>query len=182
MPCFHNGVAEVFKMMEHGDEINLSSPIKLFPRASLPERSGLLQIISSVLEYRVEKKDCCIDISGMLVLFQSRVASLQPLEDFFSQDGEGPRLSVQRHPRALTTSYLRAVPSLFCPSSVLPDATAGGGSGRVAGIALPRSAPPSGACSRDKTPEGLLWSVPPEDSALLPRQDLLGIPHHAQSV
>ena len=83
-PRFHNGVTEVFKMMEHGDEINLSSPIRFFPCASPPEISGLLQIISSVLVYRVEKKDCCIDISVIFVLFQSRAGSLQPLKDFFT--------------------------------------------------------------------------------------------------
>lgn len=90
-PRFHNGVTEVFEMMVCGDEINLSSPIRLFPRASLPEISGSLQIISSVPEYRVEKKDCCVDISVIFVPFQSRVGSLQPLKDFL-QDGEAPGL------------------------------------------------------------------------------------------
>lgn len=47
-PPSHNGVTKVFEMMAHGDEINLSSPIRLFPHAPLPEISGLLQIISSV--------------------------------------------------------------------------------------------------------------------------------------
>lgn len=83
-PRFHNGVTEVFKMLEYGDKINLSSPVRLFPRASPPEISGLPQISSSVLEHRVEKKECCSGISVIFVLFQPRVGSLQPLKDFFT--------------------------------------------------------------------------------------------------
>lgn len=84
MQCFRSGVTEVFKTKEHGDEINLFSPIGLFsPVLPLLEISSLLRIISSVLEHREEKKDCCNDIS-VLFCFQPRAGLLQALKGFFT--------------------------------------------------------------------------------------------------
>lgn len=117
-PRWHNGLTEVCKVMEQGDEINLSSPVRLFP----PEISGSSQIISGVLEHRVEQADFCTGISVGFALFQAGVASWQPPPDVFKRWGSSQAsCAASSLCPAMSCNVLRrpwAAGPVFCPSCV----------------------------------------------------------------
>lgn len=130
-PRWHNGLTEVCKVMEQGDEINLSSPVRLFP----PEISGSSQIISGVLEHRVEQADFCTGISVGFALFQAGVASWQPPPDVFKRWGSSQAsCAASSLCPAMSCNVLRrpwAAGPVFCPSCVprVPQQELGAGQG-----------------------------------------------------